>query len=211
MSLHVYAHLDIYVYIYIYIYILRRHIYAFCPDMIYVQGLANGEPMTSEINTMMQHNRLTSGYVCARRVYEEVCLSLLWRIRHEIHEPRTLCIQYANDVWHHHHDAPSLPHQRVRVCERVCVRECVRARKCMNTLWATRHELYDSRTLYIEYTNDFWNLNHSAAPVGMCERRESVCARMHEYVVVDMSRSVWVTNSNFERTNNSWNQHHDAA
>jgi len=43
------------------------HMYAFCPDLIYVQDLANGEPMTSEINTMMQHNRLTSGFRMTQR------------------------------------------------------------------------------------------------------------------------------------------------
>ena len=73
--------------------------YAFCPGLIYVQDLANGEPMTSEINTMMQHNRLTSGYMCAReRVCERECMSMLWCIRQEIHESRTPYIQYANDV-----------------------------------------------------------------------------------------------------------------
>jgi len=43
------------------------HMYDFCPGLIFVQELANGKPMPSEINTILQHNRLTSGFRMTQR------------------------------------------------------------------------------------------------------------------------------------------------
>ena len=43
------------------------HMINFCPGSVFVQSLPNGEPMAVEPNTMLFHNRLTSGFRMVQR------------------------------------------------------------------------------------------------------------------------------------------------